>query len=124
MRNTTTGRYEIERACQRVQQELLGSRAFFQEMSAAMDDIESQEDLTPSDINDGWCSWFADRVLAEIGWPPDVQAAGCPDFGYDPIHPRWGQHVWVWCQSSNTHHDAEMTGGTKDWKELPIFRRK
>lgn len=124
MQNTTTRKIEIKRACQQVKHELLASRAFFREVSGTLDDIESPEDMTPSDINEGWCSEFAERVVAELGWPPDVEAAGCPDFGYDPIHPKWGQHVWVWCRSSNTHHDAEMIGGATDWKDLPIFQRK
>jgi hypothetical protein len=117
-------RNDVKTACQTIRREMLQSETFAEEVADAEGRGNPNAPLHPSDINHGWCSDFTGRVLAKLGWPAEVTEAGCIDFGYAPIHPRWGQHVWVWCQASGTHHDAEVPEGTQNWKKLPVFQRR
>jgi hypothetical protein len=72
------------------------------------------------EISCGLCSDFATAVEAELGSEEreDLQFATDERLG----EPTGYEHTWL--RFMGRHYDAEAPEGVKDWRRLPIFKRK
>lgn len=67
----------------------------------------------PSDVNDGFCWYFAECVFDRLGQPKDVHILGGGTMG--------GNHRWI--EHNGVHYDSEAVDGVTEWDELPYWER-
>jgi hypothetical protein len=66
----------------------------------------------PSDINDGFCFFFAEHVRYKI---PEAKNFWASDRTYVPM-----EHCII--EYNGRYYDAECIEGVDDWLDLPIYR--
>lgn len=72
-------------------------------------EYEKKKQMTPCQINGGWCADFALEAKRRLD---DVDAKIRADTD--------SRHTWL--EFEGKHYDSEAPDGVEDWRELPLFK--
>lgn len=84
------------------------------EIKKLVEEYEKVENLSPEQINNGYCADFFSVIFERLGCPKEIIAG-------NDYEPEGFGHTWIIFE--NRHYDAECPEGVDDWKNLPIWAR-
>jgi len=88
-------------------------------ISQVIRDLVVAFEMTPAEINHGYCADFAHAIWEKFGRDYNkITFTDTVDAGGEEESIGW--HVWIIYQGK--HYDAACPDGVKDWKDLPIWK--
>lgn len=85
------------------------------EISTAINNLISEYDVCPYEINNGLCEEFMRKVTSQI--PASEEC--CTGFVLNNEYMKYPIHVWIYYDGK--HYDAESPNGVLDFRDLSFF---